>query len=89
VELVSRINLMNTTNDLITQVLSLPEPDRAALARQLLLSLEPSDYDADCEAAWAVELDARLAAVQEERYAATEWRQSLGRMRESLKGSVP
>jgi putative addiction module component (TIGR02574 family) len=80
---------MNTSNELIDRVLSLPEPERASLARKLLLSLEPSDYDSDSDAAWAVELEARLAAVDGGRFAASEWRQTLTRIRQSLKGPVP
>jgi putative addiction module component (TIGR02574 family) len=49
--------------DLLTQALALPEGERAALAHQLLASLEPAVEDEGVEDAWAVELDARLARV--------------------------
>jgi putative addiction module component (TIGR02574 family) len=73
------------TNDLWQQAMQLPEPDRAALAHQLLLSLEPDDFDADTEAAWAVELEARLAAVEQGRFAARDWREALADIRQALR----
>lgn len=71
--------------DLLPQVMQLPEEDRASLARQLLLSLEPEDHDADAEAAWAVELEARLAAIQQGRFSARDWREALADIRRSLR----
>ena len=72
------------TNDLIVQALQLPEPERASLARQLLLSLEPEDFDIDSEAAWAVEIEARLDAVAQGRFAAREWREALENIRKGM-----
>jgi putative addiction module component (TIGR02574 family) len=71
-------------DDLFTQALKLPEPQRAALARQLLLSLEPDDFDEDSEAAWATELEARLAAIEQGKFEAKDWRESLAEIRQSL-----
>jgi hypothetical protein len=87
-------------NDLWTQALSLPEQERAALTRQLLFSLEAEhftnlarqlwlnvetgDFDADNEAAWAMELEARMAGIEEGRYKARDWREALTDIRNSL-----
>src|SRR3569623_2567553 len=68
---------MNTANDLLTQALGLPECERAALAKQLLLSLEPEGSAGDSDEAWALEIEARLAAIGEGRFQAKDWRQAL------------
>ena len=52
--------------DLLTRALDLPVPQWAELARRLLLSLEPPDFDTDPEAveeAQATEIEARLVAA--------------------------
>jgi hypothetical protein len=87
-------------NDLLTQALQLPEQERAALTRQLLFSLEAEhlttlarhlwlnvetgDWDSNNEAAWAKELEARMAGIDEGRYSARDWRDALADMRKSL-----
>jgi len=77
-------------NELWTQALRLPEQERAALARQLLLSLEPDDFGANDEATWEKELEARMAAIDEGRFAARDWREALADIRKSLsEGSAP
>lgn len=75
---------MSMSNDLLTQVLGLPEQERAALIRQALLSLQPNDFDGDAEKAWDKELEARLAATEDGKFTAREWRESLARIRQSL-----
>lgn len=80
---------MSTTQDVLNMAMQLPEPDRAALARQLLLSLEPDDFDADAEAAWAVELEKRLAAVERGEYQASDWRDVVARIRQKLTAQRP
>lgn len=47
---------------LLVEALRLPEEERAALAGELIQSLE-TDVDADAEAAWAAEIHARLERV--------------------------
>ena len=44
---------------LLAEALRLPDAERAALAGELIQSLE-TDVDADAEAAWSVEIRARL-----------------------------
>jgi putative addiction module component (TIGR02574 family) len=79
-----KMNRMKKNDDLVTRVLELPEPERASLARQLLLSLEPPDFDSDSETAWAVELEARIASVKAGRFRASDWRKALKRIRQAL-----
>ena len=75
---------MSTADDIFSSAMKLPESDRAALARQLLLSLEPDAFDPDCEAAWQAEIERRLASVERGSYQASEWREALARVRKSL-----
>lgn len=48
----------------IDEALRLPADARAALAGELLASLESDESDADREAAWAAEIHERMAAWQ-------------------------
>ena len=48
----------------IDEALQLPAEARAALAGELLASLEDSEIESDREAAWAVELQARIQAYE-------------------------
>lgn len=49
--------------EVITKALELSSEDRADLARQLILSLEPPAADADAENAWESEIERRLGRV--------------------------
>jgi len=55
--------MMSAETELIDRVLLLPEGDRAALARKIVLSLEPADFDIDAKTAWESEIEARLGQV--------------------------
>jgi putative addiction module component (TIGR02574 family) len=72
-------------NEVLTLAISLPEPDREKLAHQLLLSLETAPFDADNEAAWNAEIQARLAKVEAGDFTASDWRAALARIRQSLR----
>lgn len=50
------------SKQLLVEALHLPDEERAALAGELIGSLD-RDVDADAEAAWAIEIRARLARV--------------------------
>jgi putative addiction module component (TIGR02574 family) len=78
---------MSVADELLSRALTLPEAERATLARQLLLSLEPDDFDADAEAAWVAELKARLARVKQGRFTARDWREAVADIRQSLSDS--
>jgi len=52
---------MSIVEDLFAQAVTLPEDDRAALAALLLDSLEDEASDEDAEAAWAAEVQRRMA----------------------------
>lgn len=57
---------------LLEAVLGLPEADRAAMAAELLASLD-SPPDADWDVAWLAELDRRSATADGEAELAPEW----------------
>jgi len=70
----------------LTASFTSPADDRAALARKIILSLEPTDFDADPEAVWDAEIEARLAQVDRGEVTLLDWRQSIDRARRSLTG---
>lgn len=73
---------MSTADDLMIQALALPAQQRAAMAQQLLHSLEPEDPDA--EDAWAEEIQARSDVVHSGNYIARDWREALDDIRKQL-----
>ena len=78
---------MSIHAELIDRVLNLPPDERAELARQLILSLETVALDAgdDVDTAWEAEIDRRLAQVDRGEVALRDWRQSIERIRGTLK----
>jgi hypothetical protein len=75
---------MSVESELIDRVLLLPAGDRAALARRIILSLEPTDFDSDAEDAWNAEIEARIGQVDRGEVIPIDWRQSIERARRSL-----
>jgi len=63
--------------------MGLPEQERAAITNELLLSLE-EDFDADCETAWAAEIERRMEAVDQGQFSAQPWREAIQAIRQSL-----
>lgn len=77
---------MSLAPDLVSRLLTLSAAERAEVARQMLRSLEPDDdVDAEREALWEQELEARAAAVERGEAQASEWREALQRMRDQLR----
>jgi putative addiction module component (TIGR02574 family) len=75
--------MMQLPKEVLDQTMALPRDQRAALAHQLLQSLEPPDFDDD-EATWEKEFASRLDAVEEGNYSARDWREALAEMRQTL-----
>jgi len=75
---------MAIETDLIDRAMRLSSGDRAELARQLLLSLEPTPLDVDADQAWEVEIEKRLAALDRGEVTPVEWRDAVDRARASL-----
>ncbi len=75
---------MGTVDNLRDQALKLDEPERATLARDLLVSLEDIEPDADAQSAWATEIQSRSDAVARGEFSASDWKESVQRVREHL-----
>lgn len=60
------------SRQLLVEALRLSDEERAALAGELIQSLE-SEVDADAEAAWSTEIRARLERVDAGRAKAISW----------------
>ena len=73
---------MSVSDDLLNQVLGLPEQDRAAIAQRLLESLEPEDPGA--EEAWAEEILARSDALHTGQVTTHDWREATEDIRKHL-----
>jgi predicted sugar kinase len=77
---------MTTSNDVLTHAMQLPEKERAAIAHQLLLSLEPEVFDDDeIAAAWQQEIESRLQKIAAGTFQVHDWRQAIQEIRQELK----
>ena len=76
---------MATESDLVDRVMELSAAERAQLARKLILSLEPADFDADVDAVWETEIEHRLGQVDRGEVPLQDWRDSVKRIRDTLK----
>lgn len=75
---------MSVAADVLNVALKLSDEDRAEIARQLLLSLELPDYDADAETAWAREIESRWQRFERGESKSDDWSDALARLRQSL-----
>ncbi len=77
---------MTATEDVLALALQLPVEERAAIAHQLLLSLEPEIFDDDeISSAWQEEIEIRLQKVADGRHVSHDWRQAVQEIRAELK----
>ena len=75
-----------TSTEVLTNAMQLPEKDRAEIAHQLLLSLEPEAFgDDEIASAWQQEIEARMEKVVSGKYQAHDWREALKEIRQNLK----
>ena len=72
------------TSHIFDAALALPESLRAALAQQLLQSLEPGEPEPGYEEAWAAEIEARIASIEDGTAELVDWKESLARIRAVL-----
>ncbi len=75
---------MSLDANILTRMLDLPDSERAELARRLLLSLEPRDFDSDAEQLWAAEIQARLDRLDRGESVPVDWRPAIERIRNNL-----
>jgi putative addiction module component (TIGR02574 family) len=64
--------MTRATRELLDEALQLPLDDRAQLAAELLESLDDAEHDV--EAAWAAEIERRVAAARAGELESTDWR---------------
>ena len=69
-----------TSSDLFREALRLPPEARAALAAELIESLDGGETDDEVEAAWAREIRRRLAEIDAGRSNATPWEEARRRI---------
>jgi putative addiction module component (TIGR02574 family) len=78
---------MSTTADTILgTALTLPPDERAWLASELIASLDRGE-DADVEAAWAVEIERRIAEVESGEAKSVSWEEARARIKSTLEKS--
>jgi putative addiction module component (TIGR02574 family) len=78
---------MSTTADTILgTALALPPDERAWLASELIASLDEGE-DADVEAAWAVEIERRIAEVESGEAKTVSWEEARARIKSTLEKS--
>jgi putative addiction module component (TIGR02574 family) len=75
---------MTVTNELLDLALQLPPEERARMARQLLLSLEPEQADGDHEETWRREIQDRMERLDRGETSTSDWREALGRIRQAM-----
>ena len=75
---------MSTVDLLREQLLTLPFSERATLATVLLASLESEAMDGDLQQAWKIEAEARSLAYSQGQLTASDWRESVDRVRQVL-----
>lgn len=73
---------MRVTRDLLREALELPLDERAKMAAELLESLDASEQDV--EAAWATEIERRVAAARAGELESTDWRTVLARVEQDI-----
>lgn len=77
--------MTDTLTRLVDEALKLPKEGRAALANQLLLSLEDGEADPEWSRAWAAEIERRSAALADGTATTSDWRTSIKQIRGSLR----
>jgi len=74
---------MSTAEEVRSQALGLPPGQRASLARDLLLSLETEEFEADTQQAWAREAEERAETLCTRRHCRSPMAESVERIRRS------
>jgi putative addiction module component (TIGR02574 family) len=74
------------SKQLLVEALRLSEEERAALAGELLESLD-TEVDPDAEAAWAREIRARVSEIESGRVKTVPWAEARRRIQAAGRGS--
>lgn len=78
------LGMTRASRELLKQALELPLDERAEIAAELLQSL--NEAEEDVEAAWAIEIEKRVAAARAGELESTDWRQVLDRVEKEVLG---
>ncbi|MCC7186616.1 MAG: addiction module protein [Acidobacteria bacterium] len=73
------------SKEILLEALRLPDSERAALAGELIESLD-TEVDVDAEAAWAVEIHRRVDDLREGRAQTVSWAESRRRIHAAAHG---
>lgn len=76
---------MPDSKKLLSEVLDLPEHERAEIAAKLLESLDPDDTE-DVDGAWAVEIERRCAALDSGEAVTSDWEEFRARIERDVFG---
>lgn len=75
------------SKQLLLEALRLPETERAALAGELIESLE-TEVDSDAEAAWSREIHQRVEDLNAGRAQTVPWSEARRRIRQAAQGGA-
>ncbi len=75
--------MTKSAEQLLDEVLRLPEQERAEIAARLIESLE-REVDADVDAAWAAEIERRCAALDAGQAVTSDWNDVRRRIEEEI-----
>jgi len=76
---------MTHSERLLNEALTLPEPERAELVAKLFASLD-GPPDSGVDAAWAVEIERRCAALDSGDAISSDWHEVRGRIEREMFG---
>lgn len=76
--------MTEATRDLLSRALALPLDERAEMAAELLASLEEEVPQQQVDAAWADEIQRRVAAARAGELESTDWRVVLDRVEKEV-----
>jgi hypothetical protein len=76
---------MTTVSEILSAAQKLNPQQRAEVAHELLLTLEPAEIDEDSEQLWAAEIRRRLKAVREGAATLRDWDEVLDEIRRSIR----
>jgi putative addiction module component (TIGR02574 family) len=80
---------MATSSDVLNAAMALNSEERAAIAHQLLLSLEPTPGDPGIDGAWADEVRRRREAIRNGHTTPRDWDTALSDIRKSIASKKP
>lgn len=84
----AQVLAMTTPAQILDAALALSPCERAEVACQILLSLEPYDQPGDVDAAWAAEIRRRLGAIRRGESSLVDWDVAIAEIRGRIAGEL-